>query len=116
MIQQTAVSIRIRKNRNSTRWCCTASVQNVGKDPAYLRDLPFTFAIWSQFTSDCLWASMCLSKVHEEVKRVAMNKVSQEHKLEYSPCNEKCKHAKTHATCRYRRTGNISLVKNHVTG
>ena len=51
-----------------------------------------------------------------EVKRVAMNKVSQEHKLEYSPCNEKCKHAKTHATCRYRRTGNISLVKNHVTG
>ena len=36
------------------------------------RNFPFNIAIRSQCASDCLWASLWLSKDHEEFKRVAM--------------------------------------------
>ena len=74
-------SLRIRRNRNSTRWYCAASVHNLGRTPTDLRYFAFNIAIWSQFTSDCLLASFWLSKDHEDFKRMAMNEVSQEHKI-----------------------------------
>ena len=40
---------------------CAKSV----KDPTDLRGFQFNIAIWSQFTSDCSWASFWLSKDHE---------------------------------------------------
>ena len=39
-----------------------------------LQDFPLTVAIWSLFSSSCLLASMCLSKDHEDFKRVTRNK------------------------------------------
>ena len=44
------------------------------KDPADARDFPFNIAVWSQFTSNCLWSSLWLSKDHEDSKRMDMNK------------------------------------------
>ena len=74
MIHQKASGVRTRRNRNSTRWCCTASVQNFGKDPTDFRDVPFNLTMLSQFTSDCLWASCWPHENHEDLKRVATNK------------------------------------------
>ena len=45
-----------------------------GKDPNNLQDFPLNVAIWSQFTSDCLWASSWLTKDHEDFKTMAMKK------------------------------------------
>ena len=44
------------------------------EDPADLCDFPLGISIWSQFTSDCLWAWFWLSKDHEDWKRMATNK------------------------------------------
>ena len=51
------------------------------EEPTDLRDFPFNIRIWSQFASDCLWASSWLSNDHEEFKRDAMNRSSQ-HKFQ----------------------------------
>ena len=43
------------------------------KDPKLLQYFPLNVAIWSQFTSDCLWASFWLTQGHEDFKRMVMN-------------------------------------------
>ena len=47
--------------------------EKLGKDPQTFVFF-LSIVIWNQFTSDCLWASFCLSKDHEELKRVATNR------------------------------------------
>ena len=44
-----------------------------GQYPTNLQYSPLNVAMWSHFTSDCLWASSWLAKDHEDFKRMAMN-------------------------------------------
>ena len=44
------------------------------RNPTNLQESLLNVAIWSQFTSDCLWASSWLTKDHEDFKRMAMNR------------------------------------------
>ena len=39
-----------------------------GKDLTNLQDSLLNVAIWSQFTSDCLWTASWLTKDHEDFK------------------------------------------------
>ena len=46
----------------------------LGNDPNMLQDFRLNVAIWSQSTSDCLWASSWLTKDREDFKRMAMSR------------------------------------------
>ena len=63
-----------RRARRSTKFpikYLTKCVQDLV--PINLQDFPLNVAVWSQFTSDHLWASSWLTKNHDDFKRMAMN-------------------------------------------
>ena len=67
-----------------------------GEYPANLQDFPLNFAIWSQFTFDCVWASSWLTKDHEDPSTTTSEITD-----------------RTHRRKQYARLEHISLVKNY---
>ena len=70
-----------------------------GKYSTHIPDFPHNVAIWSQFTNGCQWTSSCLTKDHEDCKRMAMNTSFQGHDIWYSLYNDTQTHT-TYQSCR----------------
>ena len=89
-----------------------------GKYPANLQDFKLNVAIWSKFTSDCLWASSWLAEDHNDFKRMATNlKFFQAHKIwrvcaTTSENTDRSQRRIQHANP--ARLEQISMVKNYV--
>ena len=74
MIWRRISSHRARRSTNFYSRKLDSICAGFVKYPNNLQDFPLNVAIWSHFTSDCLWASSWLRQDHDDFKRKAMNK------------------------------------------
>ena len=63
-----------RGGARNFQWSIGQYLSKIGKNPTNFQDFQLNVALWSQFSSDYLWASSWLTKDHEDFKRMAMKK------------------------------------------